>query len=97
VLIRGAGLPEVNGRKDYGVGGLQGKIGHFVVRLTTPDNPFRPHKHEALEFWFILEGEGIATLDEGDVPVQPGDLLIFQPWQIHGLRTETQVRWICFG
>jgi len=97
MIIRGSTIPQIKGRKDYGIGLLQDKLGHFTVRVTTPDNPFTPHKHDGLEFWYIIEGEGIVTLDDAESPIKAGDLVVLKPWVTHGLRTETSVRWICFG
>ena len=97
MIIKSSELAEANGRKDYGIGRFQEQIEHFVVRVTRPENPFGPHGHEAAEFWFILEGEAIVTLDGQESPVAPGDLVVLAPWSMHGLRSETAVRWACFG
>jgi mannose-6-phosphate isomerase-like protein (cupin superfamily) len=97
MIVRGQAIAEVNGRREYGVKPLQGKLRHFVVRLTSPDNPFAPHKHDGSELWYILEGEAIVALDGDESVVEAGDLILLSPWTTHGLRTETSVRWICLG
>jgi mannose-6-phosphate isomerase-like protein (cupin superfamily) len=102
MIVRGHDLPEENGRKPYpiapGATAGWGDPGwHFVIRTTTPDNPFGPHKHEGTEMWFILKGEAIVSLDGEDHPVTAGDLIQLEPWSEHGLRTEGQVRWVCMG
>ncbi|MBC7235065.1 MAG: cupin domain-containing protein [Chloroflexi bacterium] len=95
LLIRGSELPEVNRRYDYGVDKLQKQVGHFVIWHTTPDNPFKPHKHALEEFWFILEGEAIVTLEGQEYRVGPRDLIVLPAWVEHGLRTESECYWIC--
>lgn len=97
MIIKGSLIKEVNHRKDYRVGPLQDQIEHFVVRVTTPDNPFVPHKHEGWEFWYILKGEPIVTLEGEENAVQAEDLIVLAPWTEHGLRGEASVHWICFG
>lgn len=87
----------VNGRRPYPLTDQQVTVRHFVVRVTTPDNPFRPHKHEAPEFWYIIEGEALVQLQDREHPVQGGDLIVIEPWVLHGLRTEAMATWICFG
>lgn len=88
---------SVEHRIDYRVGELQDKISHFVVRVTTPENPFVPHQHEGWEFWYIIEGEAVVTLDGQETTVGEGDLMVLPPWTKHGLRTDDRVRWICLG
>jgi len=97
MIIKGGELPASGGRKPYPIEGRQVPIQHFVVRVTTPDNPFPPHKHEQGELWYIIEGQAIVTLDGQDHLVEAGDLIVLEPWIEHGLRTEGQVTWICIG
>ncbi len=97
MIIKGSSIQEVNHRKDYRVGPLQDHIRHFVVRVTTPDNPFVPHQHEGWEFWYILEGEAVVTVGGEEHAVGAGDLIVLAPWTEHGLRAEASARWICFG
>ncbi len=73
------------------------KLKHFVVRTTTPGNPFHPHKHEQEELWYMIEGNGIYTENGVQYPVESGDLVQIKPWVLHGLSTETKIVWICLG
>ncbi len=97
MIVRGDEIEVKNGRRPYDLGGRQAMVRHFVTRVTTPDNPFKPHRHEQPEFWYIIEGEACVSLDGADHAVHGGDLVLIDPWIEHGLRTESQATWICLG
>jgi quercetin dioxygenase-like cupin family protein len=97
MLIRGSEIEERNGRRPYSLSGLEVVVKHFVVRTTTPDNPFTPHKHDQPELWYIVDGQALVGLDGEEHTVQGGDLIAIEPWVEHGLRTEGQAIWICLG
>jgi mannose-6-phosphate isomerase-like protein (cupin superfamily) len=97
MIIKGKTLPEKNGRKPYPLTSNEVALEHFVIRVTTPDNPFKPHKHEQRELWFILEGNAVVSLDGADHIVEAGDLIELAPWVEHGLRADGRVTWICMG
>ena len=99
MITKGKSLPVQReaGRKPYPLASQEVVIKHFVVRVTTPDNPFIPHKHDQRELWFILEGDATVSLNGEEHPVEAGDLIELAPWVEHGLRTESQVTWICLG
>ena len=42
MIVKGNDIEAKNGRKPYELGGLVVQVKHFVVRVTTPDNPFKP-------------------------------------------------------
>jgi quercetin dioxygenase-like cupin family protein len=96
-IIKGCEIETVNGRKPYELNGLEVVTRHFVVRVTEPDNPFRPHRHEQTELWYIIDGQAIVSLDSIDHQVQSGDLIAIEPRVEHGLRTDSQATWICLG
>lgn len=97
MLIKGSSLKEANGRKPYPLEGYGFPLVHFVVRNTLPDNPFKPHKHKENEIWYVLEGEGLYFENGSEMIVEGGDMMIIAPWDEHGLRTETQIKWMCLG
>lgn len=97
MIIRDSEIPEVGGRKGYPIAGQQSILHHLAVRITTLDKPFKPHRHEAEEIWYIIEGTALVELDGQEHAVAAGDLIILKPWVEHGLRSETQVKWICLG
>jgi mannose-6-phosphate isomerase-like protein (cupin superfamily) len=97
MIIKGKSLQEENGRRPYPLASQEVAVKHFVIRVTTPDNPFKPHEHEQRELWFILEGEAVLSLDNVDHAVEAGDLVELTPWVEHGLCTDGRVTWICIG
>lgn len=97
MIIHNSDIPEEKGRKGYPIAGQQHLLHHLAVRITAPDNPFKPHRHEAEEIWYIVAGEALVELDGQEHPVVAGDVIILKPWVEHGLRSETQVKWVCLG
>ncbi len=94
-IIKGGSLEMKKGRRGYDLAGREINTKHFAVRVTTPDNPFRPHKHEQSELWFIIKGKAKVLLDGIEYEVEENDLIILDPWIEHGLNTNSQVTWIC--
>ena len=97
MILRAKELEEKDGRRAYPIEDLQTTIKHFVSRVTTPDSPFGPHTHDGEEFWFILDGRAMVSLDGEEREVEAGDLIVIPSGKEHGLRTEGQARWLCFG
>ena len=97
MIIRAKELETVDGRTHYPVEGKQQALAHFVSRVTTPDNPFGPHEHEGEEFWFILSGRAIVSIDGEESDVEAGDLVLLASGTGHGLRSEREAVWLCFG
>jgi quercetin dioxygenase-like cupin family protein len=97
MILRGSELPEKNGRKPYELEGREVLVKHFVIRVTTPENPFKPHKHEQAELWYVIDGQALVSLDGQEQAVQGGDLIVIDSQVEHGLRTDSQATWICLG
>lgn len=97
MIIKGNAIPRQNGRRPYDLEGREIVTRHFVTRVTTPENPFAPHKHAKPELWYVIEGEAQVAIDGVEHPVEGGDLIVLDPWVEHGLRTESRVHWICLG
>jgi mannose-6-phosphate isomerase-like protein (cupin superfamily) len=97
MIIKGSQVPEAAGRKSYPIGEEQGILHHLATYTTTPESPFRPHKHERGEIWYIVDGEALVSLDGREEAVVAGDVVILAPWVEHGLRSESRARWICLG
>jgi mannose-6-phosphate isomerase-like protein (cupin superfamily) len=96
-IIKGSSIEMIRGRRGYDLEGREFTTKHFAVRITTPDNPFKPHKHEQSELWFIVKGKAILMLNGIEYEVEENDLIILDPWVEHGLTTTGEVTWICLG
>lgn len=44
------------------------------------------HSHEPEQMYYILEGEGLMTVDGEEKPVQAGDCIFFPSFADHGLK-----------
>lgn len=97
MIIKGNQIDAQNGRRPYELGGRQILLRHFVVRITNMSNPFKPHRHDQPELWYIIDGTATVSLDGVDHPVEGGDLIVIDRQVEHGLRTDGQVTWICLG
>ena len=97
MIIHHRDVPEQNGRQGYPVTGAQHLLHHLAVRVTTPANPFLPHRHEAEEIWYIVEGEARVIIDGQEHIVGAGDLIILSSWVEHGLAADERTKWICVG
>jgi quercetin dioxygenase-like cupin family protein len=98
MILKGGQDPEDRFRTRYDIDVPNAiAVQHFVIRSADPDNPFRPHKHEKEELWYMLEGEGIYSEDGNEHTVEAGDLIQIKPWALHGLSTESNIAWICLG
>ena len=45
-----------------------------------------PHSHPTHEWYFVMSGRGVMTVDEEERPVGPGDLVYIPPDHVHSLR-----------
>lgn len=97
MIVKGIQNADEKGRTLYPLEDFQVTVEHFVIRETTPDNPFSPHKHEQKELWYIVEGSALFIRDGREEPVKGGDLIVIEPWVEHGLKTDSKVTWICLG
>ncbi len=97
MIVEGVNDVKQAGRKEYDIAGTSVMVKHFVTRDTTPENPFKPHKHEQQELWYIIKGEASYFEDGKETIVKEGALIIIKPWVEHGLRTNSNVKWICLG
>ena len=45
-----------------------------------------PHIHAEEEYLMVIEGEGVWSLKDKDIPAKAGDILYAAPWDSHGIR-----------
>jgi len=95
------GLPGRNSLEP-----VSGEIGsRLTVRVaeiapaSASDKPRGPHLHRGFEECiYVLEGSGVTCTDSGEIPIQPGDIVLIGPNEKHMTRnTGTQtMRLLCF-
>ncbi|PTU66051.1 methionine--tRNA ligase [Chromobacterium sp. Panama] len=61
----------------------QVRLAYGVVE---PGGESQPHKHDELEAFLILSGEGVIDADGRSQPVRAGSLVLFKPFEKHVLR-----------
>lgn len=54
--------------------------------VVEPGGESQPHKHDELEAFLILSGEGVIDTDGRSQPVRAGSLVLFKPFEKHVLR-----------
>src|SRR5689334_1988332 len=72
-----------------------GPLANFHVTFIT-DSVKHFHK-ECTEIYYILEGTGILELNDDEVHVEPGTLVVIEPYTAHRLRSEAGVRTVVLG
>jgi quercetin dioxygenase-like cupin family protein len=78
-------------------GGFLELVNEFEVR---PGGRVDPHSHPTHEFYFVMTGNGVMTIDGDDRTVGPGDLIYIPPDLVHSLRPEpdeSTIRCFCFA
>ena len=59
--------------------------------LMGPGVTYPNHKHGPREFYLVLTPGSHWKLDDGDwFAVEPGDLILHEPWQLHAMKTSAQ-------
>lgn len=59
----------------------------YVVEIFTRDGATPPNSHShAHEFFYVIEGEGVATSDGDSLTIRKGDALLLQPGSTHVVR-----------
>lgn len=65
----------------------------FCVEIFDVGGKTPPNRHQwAVEMFFILKGEGLATCDGKTVPIQAGDSILVPPTGIHKIENTGQGR-----
>ncbi|MBH5317034.1 helix-turn-helix transcriptional regulator [Paenibacillus sp. GSMTC-2017] len=58
------------------------------ISLNRLPRGFRPHRHDFLEFSFVIDGNGFESINEAKHPMQAGTFTFVLPYQVHELFTE---------
>ena len=51
-----------------------------------------PHSHPTHEFYYVMNGKGIMTIDGEDREISQGDLVYIPPDKVHSLRPDQRPR-----
>ncbi len=56
----------------------------FVIEIFTPGGATPPNEHAAAhEFFYVIEGEGMARCEDKTMPIKKGDALLLRPGAEH--------------
>ena len=97
MILKACDMETKDGRTHYPVEDIQSCVKHFVRRVTAAENPFGPHKHEEEEIWYVIGGQGVVLLDGEEIPIETGDLILLKPWKEHGIKSDSEVTWVCLA
>ncbi|RRD69981.1 MULTISPECIES: cupin domain-containing protein [unclassified Desulfovibrio] len=71
--------------------GLGGKGRLFNIALLKPGSAIGPHTHKGeKEIYYILEGQGLYTDNDRQIPVKAGDVTVCEDGERHGLLNDGQ-------
>jgi quercetin dioxygenase-like cupin family protein len=80
--------------KDLTDGGFLELVNEFEV---AGGGAVEPHSHPTHEFYYVLNGRGIMTIDGEDREIAQGDLVYIPPDKVHTLRPISDIAPIhCF-
>lgn len=57
------------------------------ISLNTLPRGFRPHRHDFLEFSYVIDGTGSEAINEKRHPMSPGTFTFVLPYQVHEIFT----------
>lgn len=63
--------------------------GHIFVKLFENHNSATMHSHEYIELAYVLEGDGVTTINGKDEPLKKGDFYIIDYNSAHSYNSET--------
>ena len=61
-----------------------------VVFRIAPGQAVPPHRSDASVLLLVLEGSGVVSGGDGERVAGTGDLLAFEPGEMHGMRAEAE-------
>jgi AraC-like DNA-binding protein len=62
----------------------------FHIGIHTLVKGYEAHRHDFLEFSFVIDGEGLETVNGVSHRMLPGTFTFVLPYQIHEIRTESE-------
>jgi len=87
-------------KKDKGSWGSV-KFTEFAVEFEVPGGGvLEPHRHNTEEWYYILSGRAVMTIEDESKDVYPGDLIFIPPNALHTIKPKGQhypLRGFCFS
>jgi quercetin dioxygenase-like cupin family protein len=77
-------LVEPRSMRGQTAGGYLELVAEFAVEA---GGAVHPHSHHTQEYYYVLSGRGIMTIDEEEREVVAGDFIHIPPDQEHSIRT----------
>jgi len=65
--------------------------------ITSIQDSAKHYHRECTELYYILEGEGDLELNDDTIHVEPGMLIVIEPYTTHRLRSEQGVKTLVIG
>jgi quercetin dioxygenase-like cupin family protein len=76
-------LVEPRSMKEATSGGYLELVAEFAVE---GGGAVAPHSHHTHEYYYVLSGKGVMTIEDEDREVVPGDFVHIPPNKVHSLR-----------
>jgi quercetin dioxygenase-like cupin family protein len=76
-------LVEPRSMKEQTAGGYLELAAEFAVEA---GGAVHPHSHHTHEYYYMLDGRGVMTIEEEEREVVPGDFIHIPPNKVHSLR-----------
>ena len=57
----------------------------FLFDTATANFPIHPHWHYFMEIIYMIEGTAIMNCDDNTFVTEPGDMMLFLPYQVHSI------------
>ncbi len=75
--------PQGSAVKKIATEWSNGKIVHFRIPA---DGEIKPHANPGRVVVTVLEGSGVFQGGEGDISVKAGDVVVYEPGEVHGFK-----------
>jgi quercetin dioxygenase-like cupin family protein len=63
-----------------------GDDARLVVFRLAPGQQIAPHRNASTVMLLVLEGHGVLSGEHAELPCSPGDLVVYAPDELHGMR-----------
>lgn len=62
----------------------------YLIRYSKHSNYNMPHRHNFIEFCYVIQGVGSETINNYKHELKPGNFSLVLPYQVHALHTDTE-------